>query len=109
MKTNYLKFFQQKSIAGRYFSVGNSTTDHFSGKLFIEGHSGDAGCNDTGLEFLSCQRGEKKGGHTHTDGIRITYIYRLARKPVQEQQNLILQTWKNKLKMLPKHSKDLIF
>jgi hypothetical protein len=27
--------------------------------------------NDTGLGFLSRRGTEKKGGHTHTDGIRI--------------------------------------
>jgi len=47
----------------------------FLGKLFFEGHfSGHTGSNDTGLEFLSCEGVEKKGGHTHTDGIRIIYI-----------------------------------
>jgi hypothetical protein len=50
------------------------TTGHFSGKLFIEGHfSGHTGSNDNGLEFLSCEGAEKKGGHTHTDGQRIIY------------------------------------
>jgi hypothetical protein len=49
-------------------------TGHFSGKLFFEGYSsGHTGSNDTDLEFLSYSA-EKKGGYTHTDGIRIIYI-----------------------------------
>jgi len=36
----------------------------------FEGHPlGHSDSNDTGLEFLSCQGAQKKGGHTHTDGI----------------------------------------
>ncbi len=57
-----------------FFSVGNLATGHFSGKLFFEGYSsGHTGSNDTDLEFLSYSA-EKKGGYTHTDGIRIIYI-----------------------------------
>jgi hypothetical protein len=46
----------KQSIGGTFFSVGNLSTGHFSGKLFFEGHfSGHTGSNDTGLEFLSCE------------------------------------------------------
>ncbi len=66
MKTNCAKFFPLKSINCTYFSVGNLATDHFSGKLIFERNSpGYNGSNDIGLEFLSCQRLRKKGGHTH--------------------------------------------
>ncbi len=67
MKTNCAKLFPLKSIGGTYFSVGNLATDHFSGKLIFERNSpGYTGSNDIVLEFLSCQRLRKKGGHTHT-------------------------------------------
>ncbi len=64
----------KQSIGGTFFSVGNLSTGHFSGKLFFEGHfSGHTGSNDTGLEFLSCEGWEK--GRSHTDRIKIIYIY----------------------------------
>jgi hypothetical protein len=38
----------------------------FGKKNFFERRSsGHTGYNDTGLEFLSCQGAEKKGGQTH--------------------------------------------
>jgi hypothetical protein len=67
MKTNCTKFFPQKSFDGTFFSVANLATGHFLRELFFDGHSsGHAGSNDTGLEFLSCEGAEKKGGQTHT-------------------------------------------
>ncbi len=58
------KIFNRKSIGGGAFFT-NSSTGYFSGKFFFEGHSsGHTGSNDTGLEFVSCLRAEKKGGHT---------------------------------------------
>ncbi len=60
---------------GTFFDFGNLATGYFSGKLFFDGHSsGNAGYNDIGREFLSCEGAEKKGVRTHTDGIRIIYI-----------------------------------
>ncbi len=56
-------------------------------KLFFEGHSsGQTGFNDTGLEFVSCLRAEKKGGHTE-------------KVPVQnERKKLIFEKFNFKLK-----------
>ncbi len=67
MNPNCVKFLPLKRISGTFF---NLATGHFSGKLFIEGHTScHTGYNDIGLEFLLCQGAEKKGGqtHTHTD------------------------------------------
>jgi hypothetical protein len=48
-------------------------TGHLSGKLFFAGHSsGHTDSNDTGLEYLSCQRLIKRAV-THTNRIRKIY------------------------------------
>jgi hypothetical protein len=58
------KFFQRKSIGGGAFFA--DSTGYFSGKFFLERHSSDqTGSNDIDLEFVSCLRAEKMGGHTH--------------------------------------------
>ncbi len=53
------KIFHRKSIGGEAF-FANSSTGYFS-ETFFEGHSsGQTGSNDTGLEFVSCLRAEKR-------------------------------------------------
>jgi hypothetical protein len=52
---------------------------------FFEGHSsGRTGSNDTNLEFLSCERAEKNGGHTPTHRRNKDNIYRLAVGPFKK-------------------------
>ncbi len=52
-------------------------TGHFSANLFFEGHSsGHTGSNHTGLQFVSCLRAEKKGGHAHKRNKDNIYIMR---------------------------------
>ncbi len=78
------KFFHRKSIGGEAFFANSN--GYFS-EIFFEGHSsGQTGSNDTGLEFVSCLRAEKKGGHTE-------------KVPVQnERKKLIFEKFNFKLK-----------
>jgi hypothetical protein len=64
MNPNCVQFLLLKRISGAFF---NLATGHFSGKIFIEGHSScHTDYNDIGLEFILCQGVEKKEGQTHT-------------------------------------------
>jgi hypothetical protein len=79
------KFFNRKSIGGGAFFT--NSTGYFSGKFFFEGHSsGHTGSNDTGLEFISCLRAEKKGGHT--DRFWVLYIKIISHFLSQADKNL---------------------
>ncbi len=65
------KFSIEKALVAFF---ANSSTGYFSGKLFFERHpSGQTGSNDTALEFVSCLRAEKKGGHTDRQILSIIY------------------------------------
>ncbi len=66
LKQIVLNFSHRKELVAHSF-FSTLATGHFSGKLFVEGHSScHTGSNDTSPEFVSCQEAEKKGCHTHT-------------------------------------------
>jgi hypothetical protein len=66
-KFNFKNFKISKSIDGVTFFFDNSSTGHFSVKIFSDSAPlGHLRSNDTGVKFLSCPGAESIKGQTNT-------------------------------------------